>query len=108
MMNRLSAVVGTGLRGENDSLAGDVLYTTWEDDESRIWIIIQNEMNSKIQIEKICLTFYDQKGKPLKEQQEHCEQKCNLRPQETMEFGPYEYPPNSKVARVRYVKYSVE
>jgi hypothetical protein len=107
-MNRLATIVGTGKLGSNVSLAGDVLYTTWEDDDSGIWIVIQNEMDRKIRLENICLIFYDQKGKPIKEQHENCQIECNLHPHQTMDFGPYEYPTNSRISRVRYVKYSFE
>lgn len=107
-MNRLIAIIGLGLLGSNLSLAGDVLYTMWEDDESQIWIRIQNDMDRKIQIESISLVFYDPRGKPMAEKQEKCKANCTLRPHDTTELGPYSRPEGSQSSRVRFLKYSVE
>jgi hypothetical protein len=107
-MNRCAAILGIGTPRSNVSVAGDVLYTTWEDHSSSIWVIIQNEMDHKIHVEKICLIFYDRKGKPIKEKQEEPQENCNLKPHQTLQFGPFEQLSNSHIARVRYIKYSVE
>ena len=51
----LVAVVGV-------SLAGDVVYTLWEDDQQQFWVRIQNDTDRTIQVENILIVFYDAKG----------------------------------------------
>lgn len=107
-MNRFIAIIGLGLLGSNLSLAGDVVYTMWEDDDSQIWIRIQNDMDRKIVIESISLVFYDRRGKPIAEKQQKCKENCSLGSHDATELGPYSYPEGSHSSRVRYLKYSVQ
>ena len=84
------------------------MYTMWEDVESQVWITIQNEMDRTVQIESLCLVFYDRKGKPAEERVQKCEKNCKLNPKDAMDFGPYRPPADSNSSRIRFVKYSIE
>jgi hypothetical protein len=90
------------------ALAGDVVYTLWEDDQQQFWVRIQNDTDRTISVESIVIVFYNEKGKPIEQRNAPCKGNCTLAPHDTRDFGPYQSPPNTESARVRNVKYSVQ
>jgi hypothetical protein len=88
--------------------AGDVVYTMWEDDESDLWVRIQNDTDRGIRVQNILIVFYNEKGKRIGEANVPCKGDCRLSSGDTRDFGPYNPPPNTGSARVRNVNYSVE
>src|SRR3972149_10223027 len=90
------------------SYAGDVVYTLWEDDGGKFWGRIKNDTDHTIRVEIILIVYYNQKGKPVDQQNIPCKGNCRLSPHDTRDFGPYQPPPNTESARVRNVKYSIE
>jgi hypothetical protein len=90
------------------SYAGEVVYTLWEDDGGQFHVLIQNDTDRTIRVESILIAFYDQKGKPLEQQNLPCKGDCRLSAHDKRDFGPYNPPPKSESARVRNVQYSAE
>jgi hypothetical protein len=90
------------------SMAGDVVYTMWEDDGGEFWVRIQNDTDRTIRVESILIVFYNAKGKPIEERNVPCRGNCRLSTRDTRDFGPYSPPPNTESARVRNVRYAVE
>jgi hypothetical protein len=89
-------------------LAGDVVYTMWEDDQGMFWVRIQNDTDRSIRVGSIVIVFYNNKGTPIEERNARCQGDCRLSPRDTRDFGSYEPPSGTSSARVRNVKYSVE
>ena len=89
-------------------LAGDVVYTLWEDDQQQFWVRIQNDTDRTIHVENILIIFYNEKGKQIEQRNAPCKGNCTLSPHDTRDFGPHQSPANTESARVRNVKYSVE
>jgi hypothetical protein len=89
-------------------MAGDVVYTMWEDDSGHFWVRIQNDTDRTIRVGSIVIVFYNGKGTPIEERNARCEGNCRLSPRDTRDFGSYEPPAGTASARVRNVKYSVE
>jgi hypothetical protein len=90
------------------SLAGDVVYTLWEDDQQQFWVRIQNDTDRTIHVENILIAFYNAKGKQIEQRNAPCRGDCTLSPHDTRDFGPHSSPASTESARVRNVKYSVE
>lgn len=90
------------------SLAGDVVYTLWEDDQQQFWVRIQNDTDRTIHVETILIAFYNAKGKQIEQRNAPCRGNCTLSPHDTRDFGPHQSPDQTESARVRNVKYSVE
>jgi hypothetical protein len=90
------------------TLAGDVVYTLWEDDQQQFWVRIQNDTDRTIHVENILIAFYNMKGKQIEQRNAPCRGNCTLSPHDTRDFGPHQSPENTESARVRNVKYSVE
>lgn len=90
------------------SLAGDVVYTLWEDDQQQFWVRIQNDTDRTIHVENILIAFYNDKGKQIEQRNAPCRGNCTLSAHDTRDFGPHSSPANTESARVRNVKYSVE
>jgi len=90
------------------AVAGDVVYTLWEDDEQKFWVRIQNDTDRTIRVQNILIVFYNAKGKPVDQRNEPCKANCSLSPHDTRDFGPYQSPDGTESARVKNVKYSVE
>lgn len=88
--------------------AGDVVYTIWEDDGGRFLVRIENDTERRIQVETILIVFYNERGKPVDQQNIPCKGDCGLGPHDTKDFGPYAPPAGADSARVRNVRYSVE
>jgi len=91
LMNRV-IFFGIGVLSSGLCFAGDVMYTLWEDDQSQVWITIENNMDRTIHIESISLAFYDRKGRPTEEQLQECEKNCKLHPKDATDFGPFRPP----------------
>lgn len=89
-------------------IAGDVVYTMWEDDQGMFWVRIQNDTDRSIRVGHILIVFYNSKGKPIEERIEPCKGNCQLSPRDTRDFGSYDPPDGTQSARVRNVKYTVE
>jgi hypothetical protein len=89
-------------------MAGDVVYTMWEDDQGMFWVRIQNDTDRAIRVGGILIVFYNAKGAPIEERNVRCQGDCRLSPRDTRDFGSYEPPAGTSSARVRNVKYSVE
>ena len=90
------------------AMAGDVVYTMWEDDQGMFWVRIQNDTDRAIRVGGILIVFYNSKGAPIEERNTGCKGDCRLSPRDTRDFGSYEPPAGTSSARVRNVKYSVE
>jgi hypothetical protein len=90
------------------SIAGDVVYTMWEDDGGELWVRIQNDTDRTIRVESILIVFYNAKGKPIDEKVFPCKGNCKLSSRDTRDFGPYHPPPNTESSRVRNVRYAAE
>jgi hypothetical protein len=90
------------------TMAGDVVYTLWEDDQQQFWVRIQNDTDRDIRVETILIAFYNAKGKQIEQRNAPCKGNCNLSAHDTRDFGPHRSPDNTESARVRNVKYSVE
>jgi hypothetical protein len=90
------------------AMAGDVVYTLWEDDQQQFWVRIQNDTDRTITVENILIVFYNDKGKPLEQRNTPCKGNCTLSAHDTRDFGPHQAPTNTESARVKNVKYSVQ
>jgi len=78
------------------SQAGDVVYTLWEDDGGQFWVRIQNDTDHTIRVQSILIVYYNQKGKPIDQQNIPCTGNCRLSPHDTKDFGPYQPPANTE------------
>lgn len=90
------------------SMAGDVVYTMWEDDGGELWVTIQNDTDRNIRVDSILIVFYNAKGKPIENRNVDCQGNCRLSSRDKRDFGPYQPPPNSESSRVRNVRFTVE
>ena len=52
------------------AMAGDVVYTMWEDDQGMFWVRIQNDTDRSIRVGRILIVFYNPKGTPIEERNE--------------------------------------
>lgn len=96
------------LHGSGYSVGADVIYTTWEDDESGIWVRIQNDTEHTIYLKSILFVFYDGKGKPVGQKKVECDDQCRLSARDTKDFGPCPMPEEAVSSKVANVKYFVE
>jgi hypothetical protein len=90
------------------AIAGDVVYTLWEDDQQQFWVRIENDTDRTITVENILIVFYNDKGKPVEQRNAPCKGSCTLSAHDTRDFGPHQSPANTESARVKNVKYSVQ
>lgn len=90
------------------AFAGDVVYTIWEDDAGNFLVRIENDTDRSIRVENILIVYYNEKGRPVNQQNVPCKGDCRLASRDTRDFGPYTPPEGAESARVKNVRYSVE
>ncbi|HJZ12237.1 MAG TPA: hypothetical protein VJ521_08805, partial [Acidobacteriota bacterium] len=88
-----------------DSSAGDLTYTAWEDEEENLWVRIVNGRVSKVRIEEIVIVFYDKKGKPIDQRNYPCSADCALAQNDARDFLLEGKPQGADAYQVRNIRF---
>jgi hypothetical protein len=92
----------------DDSSAGELTYTAWEDEEQNVWVRIVNGRASKIRIEEIVIAFYDNKGRPIEHRGYPCSENCLLSQNDARDFMLEGKPQGADAYQVRNIRFKNE